>query len=230
MNVPQRIINPSPGNWINERLLSTESNWAQVGSVVPTGFPRVVRVLHPADDGRSSWADVAAASGRTVHPLVQWDSIAQDFDGNGRSEYDPSEGSIPEETLSEILRHCPADGDVMHAVWIGWGSWNELPDESTLMPGWGGRDYVLFRASKEPHMSWPGMNPFSRQSASLIWPSDCNWCIATEIDWDSTLVAGSDLLIEALLKDRDLEVFEVGYHDDLSQAGDVVNPRPPWVR
>ncbi len=230
MNVPRRITDPSQGDWINERLLSARTSWARVGSVVPTGFPRVARVLHPANDGRSSWTDVAAASGRTVHPLVQWGSIAQDFDGNGRTEYDPSEGSIPEATLAAILRHCRTDGEVIHAVWIGWGYWNERPDESTLMPGWGGRDYVLFSASKEPHMTWPGMDPFWRQSASLIWPPDRSWCVATEIDWDSTLVAGSDLLIDAVLTEPDLEALEVDYHDDLSQAGDVVNPRPTWVR
>lgn len=230
MNLPRRISDPSTGDWINARLLSPKSSWARVGSVVPTGFPRVARVLHPANDGRSSWTDVATASGRTVHPLVQWGSISPDFDGNGRSEYDPSEGSIPAAALSAILRHCRADGEIVHAVWTGWGSWNEHPDESTLMKGWGGRDYALFCASKEPHTIWPAMDPSRDQSASLIWPTDRTWCIATEIDWDSTLIAGSDLLIDAVLTDRDLEAFEVRYHDDLSQAGDVVNPRPTWVR
>jgi hypothetical protein len=106
--------------------------------VVPTGFPRVARVLHPAEDGGTSYAQIAASTGRTVHSLVQWAAIAtKDFSGHGRSGLDPSEGSAPEHTLRAILRHCPAEGDVVHAVWTGWGSWYERPEASTLMPGWG---------------------------------------------------------------------------------------------
>ncbi len=97
------------------------------------------------------------------------------------------------------------------------------------MPGWGGRDYVLFRASKEPHLRWPGMDPIRPQSASLIWPDDHGWCVANDIDFDSTLVAGPDDVIDGILRDSELEAFEVGYDDDLSWAGDAINPRPAWL-
>lgn len=82
----------------------------------------------------------------------------------------------------------------------------------------GGRDYALFRGTKAPHLSWPGMDPFWSQSASLIWPTDQAWCIATEIDWDSTLVAGPDHVADALLADDSLEAFEVNYDDELSHG------------
>jgi hypothetical protein len=230
MRAPRRLPDPSPGDWVNERLMMVHGTQGiPVGAVVPTGFPRVVRVLHPAGDGRS-WAQVAAVAGRTVHPLVQWAAIADHFDGTGRSsDVDPQEGSVPADTLAAILEHCPAETDVIHAVWGGFGSWVERSDERTLMPGWGGREYLLFDASKEPHTHWPGMDALWSQSANLIWPPDHSWCIATEIDWDSTLVAGPDSVADGILGDARLEAFEVAYEDDLSWYGDSVNPRPKWL-
>ena len=232
MTAPRRLSNGTLGDWINERLLDHTAPGVRVGSVVPTGFARVVRVLHPAGGGHS-WADVAETNGRVVHPLVQWRSIAPDFDGSGRSsDVDPEEGSAPATTLNAILEHCPADGDgdVTYGVWDGWGLWTHSYDKSALMPGWGGRSYRLFAWSKSSVTQWPGMDGSWPQSANLILPKDRSWCIATEIDWDSTLVACSDDVAAALLADERLEAFEVRYDDDLSWYGDTLNPRPEWLR
>lgn len=102
-------------------------------------------------------------------------------------------------------------------------------DEAGLMPGWGGRSYRLFAAPKGAFMEWPGMDSIGPQSANLIWPIDHSWCIATEIDWDSTLVACSEPVAAALVVDEGLEAFEVAYDDDLSWYGDRVNLRPAWL-
>jgi hypothetical protein len=229
MTVPRRLTDGTLGAWVNERLLDHSTPGVRVGSVVPTGFARVVRVLHPAG-GTRAWADVAAADGKVVHPLVQWGSIAPDFDGSGRSaDVDPEEGSVPATTLDAILGHCPCAGAVIYAVWDGWGFWTDSYDESALMPGWGGRSYRLFTSSKRPVTRWPGMDASWPQSANLIWPMDRSWCIATEIDWDSTLVACPDHVAADLLADARLEAFEVRYDDDLSWYGDAVNRRPKWL-
>jgi hypothetical protein len=55
-------------------------------------------------------------------------------------------------------------------------------------------------------------------------------CIATEIDWDSTFVAGPHSVAGGILSDSRLEAFEVAYDDDLSWYGDTTNPRPEWLR
>ncbi|GAB2755644.1 hypothetical protein GCM10027020_04700 [Nocardioides salsibiostraticola] len=198
--------------------------------MVPTGFARVVRVLHPAGDGRS-WAQVARANARDVHPLVQWGSISPRFNGTGRSsDIDPEEGSVPAPILAAILERCPSDGDLIYGVWEGFGSWTEAEFRYPLMPGWGGRSYRLFVAAMGAYMNWPGMdNSAWVQSANLIWPRDHAWCIATEIDWDSTLVACADGVADSLLAHERLEAFGVEYDDDLSWHGDTVNPRPPWL-
>jgi len=57
----------------------------------------------------------------------------------------------------------------------------------------------------------------------LSWPQDRSWCAATEIDFDSTLVAGSTALIDAVVADSGLEAWPVEPEDALSIAGDTVN-------
>lgn len=43
----------------------------------------------------------------------------------------------------------------------------------------------------------------------LLWPEDHTWVVATEIDTDSTIVAGSRQLIASVLADGRFEAFEV---------------------
>ncbi|WP_374969664.1 hypothetical protein [Terrabacter sp. BE26] len=222
-----RLTDPHAGDWVNERLLGDHFPGVPVGSVVPTGFPRVVRVFHPA--GGKTWAQVAAANDRTMHPLAQWCGICPDFDGTSRvGDDDPEEGSMPPDVQAAVIDHLPGD-DWVFAVWVGWGSWTDLEAPEVVMPGWGGRDYALFTGPKGVVTTWPGMDDLFPQSASLVWPRDRAWCLATDIDWDSTLVAADDAVVEGLLDDHRLETFEVDYLDDLSWRGDRVNPAPPWL-
>jgi hypothetical protein len=63
------------------------------------------------------------------------------------------------------------------------------------------------------------------QSPNLWWPEDRAWCVASEIDFDSTLVAGTAALVAELAAHPDLEAFEVGSGDSLQIDGDPVNMR-----
>lgn len=226
MTAPRAIADVSGADWVAARLLPWRiPAGVPVGAVVPTGFASVVRVFHPAA-GRT-WADVAATTGRTMHALAQWCGIFPQFTGSSRSsDIDPEEGSVPKSTLGAILDHCPADGDVTYAVWCGFGSWRLDEEPPTARVG---RDCFLFAAPKAPIVHWPGMESSWEQSANVIWPADRSWCIATEIDYDSTLVAGPRSVTEAILGDERLEAYEVGYEDDLSWAGDAINPTPTWL-
>ncbi len=51
------------------------------------------------------------------------------------------------------------------------------------------------------------------QSPQLLWPLDRSWCVATEVDYDSTLVGGPARLIDAILADPRLESFHVAPSD-----------------
>lgn len=56
------------------------------------------------------------------------------------------------------------------------------------------------------------------QSPQLLWPLDRAWCVATEIDYDSTLVGGSAALIGRILADPRLEAFPVDPDDSIDHA------------
>lgn len=103
----------------------------------------------------------------------------------------------------------------------------ELPD----------REHVLFRgdvsvfADPEWFLSVPwrdrlgeshGYEP-SATSPSIIWPEDRAWVLVSEIDYDSTIVAGSRALINAIVADPAIEALEIPANADLSWTGDAVN-------
>ena len=87
----------SPGRWVEEGL----SGFARVNSLLPPGFPAYARVFHPAylDDSEEQpvrWSTVASWTGRTVHPLMQFNRIAGMGD-DARDLYpDPPWGEHPQ--------------------------------------------------------------------------------------------------------------------------------------
>jgi len=93
-----------------------------------------------------------------------------------------------------------------------------------------GRHYVLFEAGANTFAdaTWPGRAPWVdrvmwAQSPSILWPDDHSWVLATEIDFDSTLVAGTTALIRELVQTPGLEVFPIRTDADLTWDGDVLN-------
>ena len=58
---------------------------------------------------------------------------------------------------------------------------------------------------------------------AMWWPTDRSWFVASEIDFDSTLVGGSPELRDALVGHEQLEALEVPPEGDLSLNGDTIN-------
>jgi hypothetical protein len=88
------------------------------------------------------------------------------------------------------------------------------------------RTYLLFEGPLEAavDMGWrPSDDAFFPQSPNLFWPDDHAWCVATEIDHDSTYVAGSSALIADLLADDRLEALPVEVTDEVWAISDDVN-------
>lgn len=92
-----------------------------------------------------------------------------------------------------------------------------------------GRDYILFTGPlaaaidlgwrtgelvKEVDPDAPiDPDDFSPQAPSLFWPEDHAWCVATEIDLDSTYVGGSEALVDTLLADPRFETWRAELGD-----------------
>ncbi len=69
----------------------------------------------------------------------------------------------------------------------------------------------------------PQFSGVERRSPQLTWPSDHAWCVATEVDFDSTLVGGSHDLITAVVADRALEALPIDPDGRLTSDTDTIN-------
>ncbi|MGH3691177.1 MAG: hypothetical protein ACRDT7_13555 [Microbacterium sp.] len=100
-----------------------------------------------------------------------------------------------------------------------------------------GRGHVLFSASprsfadpdwvlRAPWRDLPAEEhgfPPSAQSPSLLWPEDHAWVMVSEVDFDSTIVAGSPELIAAICADARIEALPVAEGTALTWDADAVN-------
>lgn len=89
-----------------------------------------------------------------------------------------------------------------------------------------GRDHLLFTGPLEAALALGHQvtaDWFLPQSPTLLWPADRSWFVATEIDLDSTLVAGPQALVDAVVAAPDLEAWAVTPDSDLGWTGDQVN-------
>ncbi|MCS5716322.1 hypothetical protein NVV95_17380 [Herbiconiux sp. CPCC 205716] len=242
-----------PGAWIVPRV----GRWGSVGGVAGRGFEAYARVLHPVqgDDrsgtqlGPRSWGEVARRTGRVVHPLAQWHRVAGVDELRGDVELDgwrvtaPPTGRLDPRLLAALvpaLAAATTSDAVTLAVWEGWGDGVVFAGPRFELPG---RDYGLIegRLGELADPAWPWQagigwrSPFEGPMPQLIWPGDRAWIVASEIDWDSTIVAGGRALVDAVLalghlgelgqlgRLGELEAFEVSEDDSLMSDSDRIN-------
>lgn len=79
-----------------------------------------------------------------------------------------------------------------------------------------GRGHFLFAAAPRlfADPAWALDAPWHHdpqwpQSPSLLWPEDRAWVLVTEIDFDSTIIAGSSALVAALVSDPGIEALRI---------------------
>ncbi|WP_069712898.1 hypothetical protein [Curtobacterium sp. ER1/6] len=201
-----------------------------------------------ADHARWRWAEVARRNGRVVHPLVQWRRLTDDerttdwpdgwrVDQTDDGWFDPEDLAVLTTHLRDATR---TPDDLIVAAWEGTGNppWAGRGGHARLRAQtqlhWPGRDMWLFNSStaelEDPRWAqrsvagWECTRPGQEGPyTSLIWPGDHSWVVASEEDWDSTIVAGSRSLIDGVLTDERFEAFEVREGDDLSWDGDLLN-------
>jgi hypothetical protein len=230
----------SPADWIVAGVRNFEYD---VGSLLPVSFEAYARVLHPVsrDAGGETadvtWSEVAAANGRIAHAAMEWVAITGDWKFEqhetqpGVWDQAPSTGSLPSRTattLAGVLEHFTATpSSCWFGVWEGYGNSPFRPGTVPLiaMPQ---RKMALLRGPLDAagtaftRMDWP-------VSASLWWPDDRTWCVATDIDLMSTYIGGSTECIEAVLTDERLEAYPVSVDQTVHWESDSINltPQPP---
>lgn len=224
-----------PGAWIRERLQSFGAGCGTpVGAVVPTGYEAYARLLHPARRDSMGevpvrWSEVAAWSGRSIHPEVQWEALARPLNSTLGPQpwyYEPDVGLCPQDIrkpLVEILRQFSAQDYCWVAVWEGWGSLGGGFPEVPLL-GLPHRKHLLLSASWEVlESSIFGGSAEQRVGPSLWWPPDRSWCVATEIDFRWTYVGGSRECIDRILSDDRLEALPAAVEHRGDYLSDTIN-------
>lgn len=229
----------SAADWLIEQLTPwMRDRWAHVGGLVPEEFEAHARILHPVLNERTgryrTWREVAQIAGRTAHPKMQFPRLVQDVEVGW-----PSEGHLPRpvsQRVLEILAGFTSSVSCWLCLWSGFGFLHpqsrnfDVPaaDETQDAPlvKLPGREYLLYQAALASVPAFAELWTPSSQSANIVWPDDRRWCLATEIDLDSTYVAGSRECINALMHDEHLEVFEALPDDPVHLDADSINPPP----
>jgi hypothetical protein len=218
-----RLPDPAPdagaAAWIAPRLVE---QFGAVCGTIPAGFDAYARILHPADPGSVAhlrWAEVAEANDRIMHALAQLEQISTPAPGHRvpTARHDvqaPMTGDLAPDALPRCvrsIRSAPSE----------WQRDLRAPRFHTP-----DRGYYLFTGHIDDTLrigSWPTADWFQPRSPNLFWPDDRSWCVASEIDFDSTLLGGAPDLIDDLLCRDDLEAWPVGPLDSLAWDGDTIN-------
>ena len=230
--------------WLLSRFSGTHR---QLTMHVPDNFPAYCRILHrpnpPSGAGHLSlrWSDIAAHTGAVIHSGVQWHrligSATTDADGGTVSGdlyaewngYAPSIGQIDATQfliLADIRsHHTSTANDVFFGFWEGNGRINT--NDGSFFPGisparfrLGGRQQIVVRGDLAAvvgtqRVPWPTPN--------AMWPADQSWYLATEVDFDSTIIAGDPRLIDEVLAHPELEALRAFADLDLTCFGDTIN-------
>jgi hypothetical protein len=227
------VSDVSAARWVEERL--SKWPWATVGSLLPDAFDAYTRVLHPAyvgDPGElepARWSAVASRTGRTIHPLVQFARISNLNDDPNEQ---PSWGRRPHEgrldgadLLAALLRRFTLrPDDCWFCLWDGFGGLDMVPNLAEAprvkVPG---RTYLLFHGPLDALASFSASGPPWGDPPNIWWPDDQTWCVATEIDLESTYVGGSDECIQKILAHPDLEALPARVEDRVDVGADELN-------
>lgn len=206
----------SPADWVFTGL-SPDSG--AVDMLLPSGFAAYARLLHPvitdAGDQRRliRWRDIAP-------DLVPFDRRVQFREVAAHSGFRaaPFQGNPADEDLDVLLGILASGTATPRACWFC--VWDGYGDGGyPRISGPQGRDYWLSGGPLEAARTL-------RYPPGLWWPDDRAWCVATDIDLDSTYVGGGSELIAGLLAAPDLEVLPSGPHDPVWPTRDAEEGEP----
>ncbi len=205
------LTDTSPAAWVETALAATDGG-TTVAAMVPTVFAAYARVLPPTYDPdgvrRHRWPAIAAATGVPLTATTRFDDLVAGSDRWGR----PSDGGLDaRETavLAEVLAgHTGTPEEAFFCLWEGFG----LPETEA----WAHRrarvrvPHRAYHLLTGPVSAAPVLpTPVEWRCASLWWPADRAWLVATEIDGYLTFVGGNRAAVDAVLAAPALDAVEV---------------------
>jgi hypothetical protein len=242
----------TPASWIAERLHPFAQD---AGAIIPPGFDAYARIFHPATrrvgqvEVPVTWREIADANLRVHHSEMQFGALVGTPGLKQQSQPGLWDGAPRTGTLRlDIARvlvdllggHTATPQRCWFAAWEGWGDpvfHGPIGGSTPPLP-------TVIARPKRPTFKVPGRayyiarGPLSAaldtvygvvshyQSASIWWPEDRAWCVATEVDFDWTYVGGSNACIAAVLGHAALEALRARITDGVTYASDPINPMP----
>jgi hypothetical protein len=232
--------------WLS-RALERDPQYTVAG-LASRDYPAYVRILHPAFavDGPVAWRSVADAVGGTLHPSVQWPKLERKIEATiardlrlrtDRGGFAPNEGDFPiplMRSLFPVLAAHTESSVCVAAYWVGWQGVRTWPAPRIRIPerrdDW---EYALFSGTltdilEQREMGcdddlWGWSDGPLEFSPNFLWPLDRAWLLSTNVDFDSTVVGGSDGLIADIRSQGELETVPVSPSVSLLTDADVVN-------
>jgi hypothetical protein len=204
------------------------------------------RVFHAG----AQWPHIAFPDG------IEGSNELQDPPPDAPWDDSPKEGSLDFEVAGRLVSilspHTSTPHRCFFAVWDGWG---DLRGDARAAPYFElpHRGYFLFEGSidaatetfssfEQDSPSAVALTPISRapvvaseiqrpswshyRSAALWWPQDGAWCVATEVDFESTYIGGPRDCIDAVLADPSLEAMTIDIGHGIGWESDTLNPNP----
>ena len=217
-------------------------------------YVRVLHPASAGPEGETvRWRAIAETTGRVFHPLVQFERIFDPaaLEAANGSVAPPRVGHLGLATCAalygQLAGWTTTPEDCWFGIWDGWGSFGYPRSMVFFGPGRTGQRQVeadlealARRLETSPRFRHPDRDYFLAHgplgaacdlvgsvvavTPNLAWPRDRAWVVATEIDFDSTLVACPAACAEALLANPALEAVRVGPRERLDLGGDVRNP------
>lgn len=194
------------------------------------------------------WSEVAEANERVAHPAMEWASITgayrylrSDSQQPGIWGRGPDEGMLPLRQLARLAHvltpHTRTPERCWYAIWEGFGDLSYLGSLRPPRLPMPNRDMILLYGPLRTlcevsfNESWyreqpPEFRGLFYRSPSLWWPDDRSWCVATDVDLNSTYIGASVDCVQALVGDDQLEVLPVDAEQTITFDTDIINPEP----
>ncbi|WP_222266954.1 hypothetical protein [Modestobacter marinus] len=201
-----------PAAWVETALARTARS-GTVAAMVPPVVPAYARVLPPTygpeeAETRHRWPEIAAHTGVALTAGTRFDDLVAGSDRWGR----PSDGGLDAQgtaVLAGVLAGFTGTPEEAYfCLWEGFGleetqAWQDRPMRVRTPD----RAYHLLTGPVSAAPVLP--TPVEWWCASLWWPADRAWLVATEIDGYLTYVGGSRAAVDAVLAAPEIDAVAV---------------------
>lgn len=219
--------------WNGFRLVTDTSrtDWArqrQSGDVyrvdfqAPAGFDKYCRIFHRAYDEQGGyvarWSHYAQAVGIALEQDTHWYEIVhRDPSLLGCS---PEEGSLDGVSRTAFLdvvnRTLAPEACIFAGYWEGIAPMH-IPGISFPTAVLGLRNHVMFEVALSALTGTFNAGPHAPfQFPAVLYPENRSWYLSTDVDYNSTLVGGTEQFIDAVLEDDTIEALAISPHIDLT--------------